>query len=98
MGREALKAREQQAGTPRLAAFVISGRQSARHGQRVLDASGAAAGRVTSGSFSPTLGHAIGFAYVRPELAAPGAEFGVDTGRQVLPARVTTAPFVKHGS
>lgn len=97
MGQEALKAREQNAQAPRLVPFVIAGRQSARHGHPVLDSTGAEAGRVTSGSFAPSLGYAIGFAYVRPEMAVPETLFGVDVGRQVLLARVTTAPFVKRG-
>lgn len=94
MGREALLVRQQTAAAPHLSAFTIAGRQSARNGNRVLDAVGDEAGWVTSGSFSPTLGHAIGFAYVRPDLAVPGQIFDVDAGRNVLPARVTTAPFV----
>jgi len=94
MGRDALLVRQRDGQAPRLIAFAIDGRQSARHGQRVLDAAGVEAGRVTSGSFSPTLGHAIGFAYVRPDMVAPGLTFGVDCGRNMLSARVTTAPFV----
>jgi aminomethyltransferase len=94
LGRDALQMRQQHAAAPRLVAFTIAGRQSARHGNRVLNAAGDEAGWVTSGSFSPTLGYAIGFAYVRPELAVPGLAFGVDSGRNVLAACVTTAPFV----
>jgi aminomethyltransferase len=96
MGRDALLVRQRDAAAPRLAAFAIEGRQSARNGNRVLNAVGDQAGWVTSGSYSPTLGYAIGFAYVRPELAVPGQVFGVDSGRNVLQARVTTAPFVSR--
>jgi len=98
MGRDALRARQADPGRPRLVAFQIAGRQSARQDNRVLDTAGHEAGRVTSGSFSPSLECAIGFAYVRQEMTPIGTELGVDTGRQVLAARVTTAPFWKRAS
>jgi aminomethyltransferase len=95
-GRDALRARQTVGPKQKLVGFAVAGRQSARHGNRVLDAAGAEAGRVTSGSFSPTLGHAIGFAYVRPELAAPGAALKIDLGSRHLDARVVPTPFYRR--
>ncbi len=96
VGRDALLARAAAGLTRRLAPFTLDGRQTARHGQRVLDENGAEAGHVTSGSYAPSLGHAIGFALVKPPLAEPGRLWRVDTGRRLLAARATTAPFYKR--
>ncbi|MEM7358341.1 MAG: glycine cleavage T C-terminal barrel domain-containing protein [Pseudomonadota bacterium] len=51
-------------------------------------------GRVTSCVQSPTLGKAIGLAYVPPELSAPGSELTikVDEGKRVT-AQVSQLPF-----
>jgi len=93
IGRAAVKARQAGGLTSRLVGFRIAGRQSARNGNRVLDSAGAAAGHVTSGSFAPTLGYAIGCAYVRPDLAAPDTVLTIDMGSRQLEARVTPLPF-----
>jgi sarcosine oxidase subunit alpha len=52
------------------------------------------AGRVTSVTFSPTLGQVIGMAYVRPEQAEPGSsiEIRVDGG-EMIRALVVKSPF-----
>lgn len=92
VGREALLRRAARPAL-RLAPFRLAGRQTARHGQTVRSADGAPIGRVTSGSYGPTVGQAIGFAYVSPDAACPGAAWVVDTGRALLPATVTTLPF-----
>ncbi len=94
IGKEALLRR---AATPAslLAPFLLEGRQTARNGQGVLLENGDAIGKVTSGSFCPTVGRALGFAYVAPEHAVPGSRWFVDNGRTRLPATVTTLPFLK---
>jgi len=50
-------------------------------------------GKVTSGSFSPSLQKAIALGYVKKEFAEPGTQLLVDTGRQKLPALVRVLPF-----
>ena len=78
-----------------LVPFRLEGRQTARHGQTVKRADGTPIGRVTSGSYGPTVGQAIGFAYVTPDAAAPGTQWFIDNGRALLPATVATLPFLK---
>ncbi len=98
VGREALRMR-QAAGPARvLTGFTLPGRQSARHGNRILDGGGAETGQVTSGSFAPTLGHAIGCAYVRSDLAVPGAAVTIDLGSRQLDAQVAALPFYRRPS
>jgi len=77
-----------------LVPFKIAGRQAARHGQNVCLADQSIVGRVTSGAFGPSVGQAIGFAYVRPDLTAPGTEILIDIGRKMLTAAVTSLPFL----
>jgi aminomethyltransferase len=94
IGCEAVRRRREQGPAKVLAGFKIEGRQSARAGQAVL-ADGVRIGTVTSGSFSPTLQRVVGFAYVEPACAVPGARIQVDTGRNLLDAEVVKAPFYK---
>ena len=90
-GRDALE-REKEAGPRRLLdGLAFAGRQPGREGAVV--SRGKEVGVVTSGNFSPTLGHAIAFAFLRPDLE-PGAEVEVDVRGKPLPATVVKTPFV----
>lgn len=70
-------------------------RQPAREGAPVL-ADGEQVGQVTSGGFSPTLGHPIAMAYVDAALAQDGATLEIDVRGKRLAATVTPMPFVPH--
>jgi aminomethyltransferase len=70
------------------------GRAPAREGTEIVDAKGAAAGRITSGGFGPSVGGPIAMGYVRPDLANDGTELGLIVRGQKLPARVVPMPFV----
>lgn len=75
--------------------LALEGRQAAREGALVL-AGDDAIGRVTSGGFSPTLGHPIAMAYVDAAQAAEGTALTIDVRGRRLPARVVALPFVPH--
>jgi len=79
-----------------LIALAIPGRRSARHHDKVF-AGGAEVGHVTSGSFSPSLGHAVALAYVKAD-AAQNDAFIVKTGKAELEAVKTELPFYKNGT
>ncbi|MBF0482334.1 MAG: glycine cleavage system aminomethyltransferase GcvT [Desulfovibrionaceae bacterium] len=81
----------------RLIALTIPGRRAARTHDAVLPAAGEAAGEVTSGSFAPSLGHAIALARVSAK-AAEETDFLIDTGRTRLEAKRTELPFYKGGT
>jgi aminomethyltransferase len=66
-----------------------------RQGYPVL-ADGKPVGAITSGTLSPTLGVAIGMAYVPAALAATGTVLAVDVRGQVVPAEVVPLPFYKR--
>jgi aminomethyltransferase len=92
IGREAVTQRRAAGPAKRLCGFRTAGRQSARAGHRVQVA-GQDAGLVTSGSFSPTLQCAIGFAYVATPHTAPGTQITIDTGRATLEAELVRMPL-----
>lgn len=92
-GSEALEAERAAGITRRLVGLALDGRQPAREGAVVSDGLGDAVGFVSSGNFSPTLGHAIALAFVRPSLAV-GDAVSIDVRGRPLPARVVALPFV----
>jgi aminomethyltransferase len=73
----------------------IEGRLPAREGATVF-AGDAEVGRVTSGGFSPTLGHPIAMAYVDAAHAAPGTALTIEVRGRRLDAAVVPLPFVPH--
>jgi len=80
-----------------LIALTIEGRRTARHHDEVLLPGGEKTGMITSGSFSPSLGHCIALAYVRAE-DADKETFIVKTARAELEAKKTALPFYKDGT
>lgn len=93
-GKAALEA-EKAAGPARvLRGLATEGRRPPREGSLVLQG-GEQVGVVTSGNFSPVLGHGIALAFVTPGLAE-GAEVSVDVRGSAIPGRVVPTPFVKH--
>ncbi|HLP21844.1 MAG TPA: glycine cleavage system aminomethyltransferase GcvT [Chitinophagales bacterium] len=61
---------------------------------KVKDAAGNEIGEVTSGTQSPTLGKAIGMAYVTTEHSAVGSEIFVEIRNQAVKATVVKTPFL----
>jgi aminomethyltransferase len=83
-------------GTPtRRVGLALEGRMAAREGAPVF-AAGEQLGTVTSGGFSPTLGHPIAMAYIDSAFAADGTDLELEVRGKRLPARVVPMPFVPH--
>ena len=97
IGRDLLERQKAQGVMRKLVGIELDGRRVARHGM-VVEAGGRAVGRVTSGSFSPSLEKPIGLAYVETALCAPGTELEAVTDSTRLPLRLVRLPFWKHGS
>lgn len=92
VGREALL-RQKEAGLSRkLVGFQLTQAGIARHGYPVV-LDGRPVGVVTSGTKSPSLGTAIGLAYVPPALAAEGSTFAVEIRGRPVAATVVKTPF-----
>ncbi len=92
-GRAALAAERERGIARRLRGIAVDGRRPPREGSHVL-ADGAPIGIVTSGNFSPMLGHGIALAFVPPALEV-GAPVQVDVRGQLLDGRLVPLPFVK---
>jgi aminomethyltransferase len=96
LGREVLLRQQQEGVDRQLVGFEMIGRGIARQGYQVL-AGGKTVGRVTSGSYSPTLEKAIGMAYVPTALARAGSELEIQIRKNRVPALTVPIPFYKRG-
>lgn len=80
----------------KLVALAMPGRRSARHGDAVL-LDGDEVGVVTSGSFGPSVGHAIALAYVS-EACSGAPAFRIRAAKAELEAEAVGLPFYKGGT
>jgi len=94
-GEPRLREQKIQGVTRRLAAFEIKDRGIARQGHVVVEG-GEAVGVVTSGTQTPFLKKAIGFAMVPVALTAVGSALTIDVRGRHLRAEVVAEPFYKR--
>jgi aminomethyltransferase len=95
LGAERLRAQKAGALERKLAAFEMEDRAIARHGHPVVG-DGRQVGVVTSGTQTPFLKKAIGFAMVPVAMAAVGTPLEIDIRGRVARARVVPEPFYKR--
>jgi aminomethyltransferase len=74
----------------KLVAFLVEGAGIARQGNPVIGG-----GEVTSGTFSPSLEHGIGMAYVPAERSEPGTHFEIDVRGTTRGAVVERKPLYR---
>ncbi|MSO86784.1 MAG: glycine cleavage system aminomethyltransferase GcvT [Acidimicrobiia bacterium] len=91
-GRDALLAERERGVARHLRGLAVEGRRPPRADQSVL-VDEASVGVVTSGNFSPMLGHGIALAFLPPDLAV-GTEVVIDGRGAQMPARVVATPFI----
>lgn len=91
-GRGPLLAEKERGVARRLRALAVEGRRPPRAGCTVL-VDGIAAGEVTSGNYSPALGHGIALAFLPPRVGV-GARVEVDIRGSRTAAQVVKPPFV----
>lgn len=92
-GKEALAAEKQRGVSRRLVGISIDGRRPARDGAEVRSSTGDVVGHVSSGNFSPTLGHCVALAFVSPEVTV-GEPVSLDVRGTVIAGVVVQTPFV----
>lgn len=95
IGKAKLAEQKEAGDHDRLVGFEMKGRGIARHGYPILDADGGAAGIVTSGTMSPTLGKAIGLGYVPKGMHKAGTPLQVEVRGKPVEAEVVKTPFLK---
>ncbi len=96
IGAEALAKQRENGLTRALIGFRVTDKNIARHGAEVVDAAGAVIGQVTSGGPAPTVGGAVGMAYVPIALQAPGTLLTIRQRGRTFPAEVVKGPFYKR--
>jgi aminomethyltransferase len=96
IGSDALRRQKGRGGARKLVGFEMTERGIARAGYPVLWED-RQVGEVTSGTYSPTLERAIGFAFVPPSCAEKGTEIAVRIRDQSVGARVVPLPFYRGG-
>jgi aminomethyltransferase len=92
-GKAALLKEKERGVSRRLVGISIPGRRPARDGAHVLDSTGSEVGFVTSGNFSPTLGHCIALAFVAPSTNI-GDAVSMDVRGTLIDGVVVATPFV----
>ena len=94
VGRDAALAERDRGIERHLVGIVTEGRRPARAGC-AISIGGAVVGEVTSGNFSPVLGHGIALGFVPPDVSE-GTAVVVDVRGKDLPGRVAATPFVRR--
>src|SRR5262245_60680961 len=95
IGRAALLERQKDTSRPVRVGLELSGRRPAREGCAVMK-DGKTVGRVSSGTFGPTVQKAIAMAYLEPGLASVGTEVQIDVRGKMESAKVVPLPFYKR--
>jgi len=95
IGRDVLERQTVEGVARKLVGFEVEGRAIARHGHGAYRGA-QQVGRVTSGTFSPTLEKSIGLVYLPVELSEPGSRFEVEIRTRRVPARVVPTPFYRR--
>ena len=88
IGSDAVRAVRDAGPSEKLAPFAITGQGIARQGNPVVGG-----GEVTSGTMSPSLGYAIGMAYLPADRTEPGTEIEIDVRGKVRTAEVRSKPL-----
>ena len=97
VGRAMLLKQKDEGVTKKLIGFTLQDRNFPRHGYPVFY-NGQPSGVVCSGTMSPTLGYAIGTAYLPAASAKEGTTFEVEIRGKRVPATVVKPPFYKDAS
>ena len=92
-GKNALASEKERGVSRRLVGISIPGRRPARDGTRVFDSNSSEVGFISSGNFSPTLGHCVAMAFVEPT-AKIGDKVSMDVRGTLIAGVVTATPFV----
>ncbi|HUD17265.1 MAG TPA: glycine cleavage system aminomethyltransferase GcvT [Acidimicrobiales bacterium] len=96
-GRQALAAERQRGVGRRLVGLATVGRQPPREGSALVK-DGSDAGMITSGNYSPMLGHGIALGFIDSALdPQPSMAVDVEQRGRSVPATVVTTPFTRAG-
>ena len=97
IGRDVLRAQKEAKPDRRLVCLELEGRAFPRSGYEIFDGD-EVVGKVTSGTFSPSLQKPIALGYVPRSKAKSGSTVEVGIRGKRFPATVVKPPFYKHAS
>lgn len=97
IGRGALAGLQNDPDRPRRVGLELEAKRIAREGSPVTR-QGGIVGRVTSGTYAPTLARVIAMAYVEPSSAMAGTPCEVDVRGKAASARIVPLPFYRRKS
>ena len=92
IGQPVLQRQREEGAERKLVGLKLPGRSAPRAGYPILS-QGQEVGRITSGSYSPTLDTSIAMGYVLAGYSDPGRSLDVDIRGRAAPAEVTPLPF-----
>lgn len=95
LGSAAIARRAAAPGHRKLIGLALEGKRIPREGMTVLQGD-QAVGKVTSGTFGPSVQRGIALALVDPALVEAGATLAVDLRGRVVPAEVVKPPFYRR--
>ncbi len=81
-----------------LCGIKLEGRRAARNNDDICDLNGKVIGKVTSGSYSPSLECAIAMGYIKLVSATIGAMVRLKTEKTELSGSIVEMPFYKHAT
>jgi aminomethyltransferase len=97
LGKGPIMAAKEKGFSQALVGFELVDKGIARSGYTLVDSKGKFIGRVTSGTYSPSLDRSIGIGYVAKEFSEIGKEIWVDIRGRPVKSTVVKTPFVKAG-
>ena len=84
--------------TYQLVGIQFEGRRSVREGASVLDENGNSIGKITSGSYSPSLKCAISLAFINIDYTDTIKRIFGKVGKNLIPGRIEPLPFYRKGT
>jgi aminomethyltransferase len=93
IGRDAIMKAKQEGIKRKLIGFTLPERALARHGYEIVGKD-TVVGKVTSGTFSPSLQKGIGMGYVQSEYTTDGTIVSIAARGKELPATIVPIPFL----
>lgn len=93
IGERALARLRERGPERRRVGITMDGRALPRPGCVIADSEGLEIGRVTSGTFGPSVERSIAIGYVPATLATPGLRVGIEIRERFLPGQITATPF-----
>lgn len=96
IGKDVLASQIKSGTTRKLVAIEMTDKGIPRTGYQVLNENGQEIGHVTTGTHSPTLKKAIGFALVEKDNVEPGTELYVQVRKRQVKAVIVPAPFYQR--